>query len=413
MSTASAWSPLRHRDFAVLWAAALVSNIGSWMHDAAAGWLMTTLTPSPAMVVLVQAATSAPVFLLALPAGTLADRFDKRRLQMLTQGLMLVLAALLGAVVWSGAVTAPLLLGITFAMGCCTALLSPAWQAIMPQLVPRPELQSAIALHAVGMNISRAIGPALGGLIIVAVGLAWPFFVNAISFIAVIAALWWWQPAVPAVAPGHATLAARPNTGFAAAMREGLALPRSHPALRDTLWRSVLFYVFGSCYWALLPLIARVQLQGSARLFGVLVGCIGAGAVAGAMLLPRLRARFGLDGVVVAGTVGTALALAGYALLRVPVLGMVASLLAGASWIASLSSLNVAAQLAVPDWARGRGMALYTAVFYGCLALGSVAWGQVAERVGLTATLLCAAVGAVLALLPAQRLPLKRPVVAS
>lgn len=413
MSTASAWSPLRHRDFAVLWGAALVSNIGSWMHDAAAGWLMTTLTPSPAMVVLVQAATTAPVFLLALPAGTLADRFDKRRLQMLTQGLMLVLAALLGAVVWSGAVTAPLLLGITFAMGCCTALLSPAWQAIMPQLVPRPDLQSAIALHAVGMNISRAIGPALGGLIIVAVGLAWPFFVNAISFIAVIAALWWWQPAVPAVAPGHATLAARPNTGFAAAMREGLALPRSHPALRDTLWRSVLFYVFGSCYWALLPLIARVQLQGSARLFGVLVGCIGAGAVAGAMLLPRLRARFGLDGVVVAGTVGTALALAGYALLRVPVLGMVASLLAGASWIASLSSLNVAAQLAVPDWARGRGMALYTAVFYGCLALGSVAWGQVAERLGLTTTLLCAAAGAVLALLPARRLPLKRPAAAS
>lgn len=413
MSTASAWSPLRHRDFAVLWAAALVSNIGSWMHDAAAGWLMTTLTPSPAMVVLVQAATSAPVFLLALPAGTLADRFDKRRLQMLTQGLMLVLAALLGAVVWTGAVTASLLLAITFAMGCCTALLSPAWQAIMPQLVPRPELQSAIALHAVGMNISRAIGPALGGLIIVAVGLAWPFFVNAISFIAVIAALWWWQPAAPATAPGHAAPPARPTTGFAAAMREGLSLPRSHPALRDTLWRSVLFYVFGSCYWALLPLIARVQLQGSARLFGVLVGCIGAGAVAGAMLLPRLRARFGLDGVVVAGTVGTALALAGYALLRVPVLGMVASLLAGAAWIASLSSLNVAAQLAVPDWARGRGMALYTAVFYGCLALGSVAWGQVAERIGLTATLLCAATGAVLALVPARRLPLKRPAAAS
>lgn len=172
----------------------------------------------------------------------------------------------------------------------------------------------------------------------------------------------------------------------------------------------MLFYVFGSCYWALLPLIARVQLQGSARLFGVLVGCIGAGAVAGAMLLPRLRARFGLDGVVVAGTVGTALALAGYALLRLPLLGMVASLLAGASWIASLSSLNVAAQLAVPDWARGRGMALYTAVFYGCLALGSVAWGQVAERLGLTATLLCAAGGALLGLLPARRLPLKRPV---
>ena len=192
-----------------------------------------------------------------------------------------------------------------------------------------------------------------------------------------------------------------------AALLQGLALPRSHRALQNTLWRSVMFYVFGSCYWAMLPLIARVQLQGTAKLFGVLVGCIGAGAVLGAMLLPRLRQRLGLDGVVVAGTLGTAAALAGYALLRIPALGMIASLLAGASWIASLSSLNVAAQLAVPDWARGRGMALYTAVFYGCLAVGSIAWGQVAEHIGLTATLLIAAAGAVLCLMPARLLPLK------
>lgn len=405
MSQTSAWSPLRHHNFAVLWSAALVSNIGSWMHDAAAGWLMTTLTPSPSMVVLVQAATAAPVFLLALPAGTLADRVDKRKLQIFTQGLMLVLAALLGAAVLAGLATAALLLAITFAMGCCTAVLSPAWQSIMPQLVPRPELQSAVALHAVGMNISRAIGPALGGVIIVAAGLAWPFFVNAASFIAVIAALLWWRPAQPTAT----AVPAAPQPGFMAALLQGLSLPRSHPALQNTLWRSVMFYVFGSCYWALLPLVARVQLQGSAKLFGVLVGCIGAGAVLGALLLPRLRQRLGLDGVVVAGTLGTAAALTGYALLRIPALGMVASLLAGASWIASLSSLNVAAQLAVPDWARGRGMALYTAVFYGCLAAGSIAWGQVAEHIGLTATLLIAAAGAVLCLIPAKLLPLKAP----
>lgn len=403
MPQTSAWSPLRHRDFAVLWSAALVSNIGSWMHDAAAGWLMTTLSAAPSMVVLVQAATAAPVFLLALPAGTLADRVDKRWLQIITQTVMLVLAALLGLVVLTGSATPTLLLVFTFAMGCCTAVLSPAWQSIMPQLVPRPELQSAVALHAVGMNISRAIGPALGGLIIVAAGLAWPFFVNAASFVAVIAALLWWR--APQAAPAPASTAPRP--GFMAALLQGLVLPRSHRALQNTLWRSVMFYVFGSCYWALLPLVARVQLQGTAKLFGVLVGCIGAGAVLGAMLLPRLRQRLGLDGVVVAGTLGTAAALTGYALLRIPALGMLASLLAGASWIASLSSLNVAAQLAVPDWARGRGMALYTAVFYGCLAAGSIAWGQVAEHIGLTATLLIAAAGAVVCLMPARLLPLK------
>jgi predicted MFS family arabinose efflux permease len=165
--------------------------------------------------------------------------------------------------------------------------------------------------------------------------------------------------------------------------------------------------VFGAAYWALLPLVAHQQLDGGASLFGILVGCIGAGAVAGALVLPRWRARFGLDRIVVAGTLGTALAMAGFALLRVPALGMCAALLAGASWIAALSSLNVAAQLAVPDWVRARGMALYTSVFYGCLAAGSLAWGQIATHVGLTAALLLSAAGAVLGLFPASRLPLR------
>ena len=193
---------------------------------------------------------------------------------------------------------------------------------------------------------------------------------------------------------------------FSAAMLQGLDQARSNRALQNTLLRSVLFYVFGSAYWALLPLIAREQLSGGAQLFGVLVGCIGAGAVAGALFLPRLRARAGLDGVVVAGTIGTALAIAGYALLRIPVLGMLASLLAGASWLACLSSLNVAAQLAVPDWVRARGMALYTAVFYGCLAVGSLIWGQVASHTGLSAALLIAAAGALCGLAFAPSLPL-------
>ena len=398
--SASAWSPFRHRTFSVLWGAALISNIGGWMHDLAAGWLMTTLAPTPAMVALVQAATTLPVFLLAVPAGTLADRLDKRKLQIVVQAFMLVLAAALGILVLRGGVTSQVLLAFTFGMGVSTAILSPAWQAILPQLVPREDLPPAISLHAVGMNISRAIGPALGGALIVAFGIAWPFLVNALSFVAVIAALLWWRP-LPA-APRT-----QPPVGFAKAMLQGLDQARSNKALQNTLLRSVLFYVFGSAYWALLPLIAREQLHGGAQLFGVLVGCIGVGAVSGAFFLPPLRARIGLDGVVIAGALGTAGALTGYALLHIPALGMVASLLAGASWIASLSSLNVAAQLAVPDWVRARGMALYTAVFYGCLALGSVLWGQVATHTSVTTALLLAAAGAVLGLGLAGRLPLR------
>lgn len=399
-AAASPWSPFQYQTFAVLWSAALVSNIGSWMHDVAAGWLMTSLAPSPFMVALVQAATTLPVFLLALPAGTLADRVDKRRLLLAVQTTMLLLAALLGTLVLLDAVSVPVLLAVTFGLGLCTAVLNPAWQSILPKLVARESLQPAVALHAVGVNTSRAIGPALGGVIIVAFGIAWPFFFNALSFLAVIAALLWWrpQPEPPRT---------RPAGGFGGAMLEGLRHAGANRALRNALSRSVMFYLFGSAYWALLPLIARQQLDGGARLFGVLVGCIGVGAVSGALVLPRLRGRVGMDGVVVAGTVGTAVAMSGYALLHLPLLGVMASLLAGASWIACLSTLNVAAQLAVPDWMRARGMALYTAVFYGCLALGSILWGQVASHASVPAALLIAAAGALACLSLTGVLPLR------
>jgi MFS family permease len=403
LTASSAWSPLRHGSFAVLWFAALISNTGSWMHDLAAGWFMSTLNPSPAMVALVQAATTLPVCLLALPAGTLADRMDKRRLLIIVQVAMMIIAAALGVLVLLGRAGTHTLLAATFALGVGTAIMSPTWQSIIPRLVDREHLQPAVALHAVGMNISRAIGPALAGAIIIAFGIAWPFLINAVSFLAVIAALWWWRPAT---APGNAGTS---QGSFLEALRHGFLHAGENRALGNTLWRSVLFFIFGSCYWALLPLIAREQLHGGPGLFGLLVGCIGVGAVSGALLLPRWRIRLGLDRIIIAGTLGTALALAGFALLRIPALGMCAALIAGASWIASLSSLNVAAQLAVPDNMRARGMALYTSVFYGCLAVGSVFWGQIATHVGLDLALLLSALGAVLGLIPATRLPV-RPV---
>jgi MFS family permease len=395
-----AWSPLRHLDFALLWSASVVSNSGSWMHDLAAGWLMTTLDPSPAIVALVPAATTLPVCLLALPAGTLADAMDKRKLLIVVQVAMLVVAALLGALVLGGQVRTGTLLAVTFALGMGTAIMSPTWQAIIPRLVPREELPQAVALHAVGINISRAIGPAIGGLVIVSLGIAWPFLINSLSFLAVVGALWWWR----APAQTHTS----PKEAFLAAMHTGLKHVPQNIGLRNTLWRSVLFFGFSSAYWALLPLIARGQLRGGANLFGILVTCIGAGAVVGAVLLPKYRGRWGLDRVATIGTVGTAIAMTAFATLHAPIFGLLAAALAGASWIAALSSLNVAAQLSLPDWIRARGMGLYTSVFYGSLAVGSVLWGQIATRLGVAPTLLIAAAGAVVALLPAQRLPLGR-----
>lgn len=394
-----AWAPLRHRQFAVLWSAGLVSSIGSWMHDLAAGWFMATLDPTPYMVALVQAAYTLPVCLLSIPAGTLADRMDKRQLLLLVQWIMLLLATLLGVMVLKGSAGEATLLLVTLGIGGCVAVMSPTWQAIIPGLVPRQDLQQAVALHAVSMNISRAIGPAIAGLVIASFGMAWPFLLNAASFLAVIVALWMWQ------AQGSAPRAGQPES-YLASLRGAFSQVGTNRALRYTLLRSVLFFLFGSCYWALLPLVAHDHLQGDSRLFGVLVACIGAGAVATAFILPTLRARWGLDKVLHIATMATAAALAGYAMLRIPALGMLTSLLAGAAWLASLSSVIVAAQIAVPDALRGRGMAMFSAVFYGCLALGSLLWGQVATHLNLAGALLLAAGGALAGLLLARRLPL-------
>lgn len=399
-AVASTWSPFRHRAFAVLWTATLLSSIGTWMHDVGAGWLMTSLAPSPVMVALVQAATTLPVFLLALPAGALADIVNRRRMLLVMQSLMAVLAATLGLIVLREQITAGLLLAFTFALGACAAMLVPAWQAIVPQLIPREELASAVALNSVGINVSRAIGPALGGAVIASLGLAWPFLLNAASFLFVITAIAWWKPPP---APVKQLASER----VWSAIRTGLRYARSSTPLKATLMRAVVFFLFASAYWALLPLIARQHLAGEATLYGILVACIGAGAVTGALLLPRIRARAGPDRIVAMGTIGSAAAMATFALAREPVAAIAASLIAGAAWIAVLSSVNVSAQMSLPDWVRARGLSIYNAVFFGSMALGSLIWGQIASRFGIEVALLAAGVGAVLGILLASRFHLQ------
>jgi MFS family permease len=384
-------APFRHAAFAVLWIATVVSNIGTWMQNAAAGWLMTGLNPEPLIVALVQVATSLPMFLLGLPAGALADILDRRRLMIVILIVMTLLTAGFAGMVTADLVTPTSLLLYTFFAGAAAALIAPAWQAIVPQLVPRETLQPAVALNSVGFNISRAIGPALAGLIIAGWGLAAPFWLNALSNLGVIAALVWWRPA-------GGSAHALPAEHFAGAMRAGLRHARFNPHLRATLIRSAGFFLFGSAYWALLPLVARMQLGGDARLFGVLVGCIGVGAVAGAFLLPILKQRLGPDRLVAAGTIGTAIALVLFGAAREPAAAIAASLLAGVAWIAVLSTVNVSAQVSLPNWVRGRGLAIFATVQFGGLTLGSALWGQVGSMIGLPATHFVAAAGALLAI---------------
>lgn len=384
-------APFGYPAFAVLWTATVVSNVGTWMHDVAAGWLMTSLSPSPLLVALVQTATTLPVFLFSLPAGAVADIVDRRRLLIVVQAALLALSGTLGLLVLLGLADIVTLLVITFLMGTCAAFVAPAWQAIVPALVDRAVLRPAVALNSVGINVSRAIGPALAGLVIAAVGIWAPFFLNTLSYVGVILALLWWRPPP---APARRL----PPEHLPGALRAGLRYVRASAPMRAALVRAAAFFVFASAYWALLPLIARDLLAGGPGLYGILLGCVGAGAVSSAALLPRLSARLGPDRLVAGGTLGTAATLVAFALVREPWAVAAMSLLAGASWIAVLSSLNVAAQTSLPDWVRARGLSVFVTVFFGAMSLGSLLWGQAAALFGIPAALLAAAAGAVLAI---------------
>ena len=394
----SPWSPLRHRWFFWLWLAGLLSNVGTWMNDVGASWLMTTLATSPTLVALVQSATSFPAFLFALPAGALADIVDKRRLLFGAQLFMTLTCTGFAVLVFFGLVTPHMVLLYVFMMGTGAAITVPALQSVMPKLVPAEELQSAVALGSLGTNISRAIGPAVGGLLIVLFGVAVPFFVNALSFVVMLVVLWKWRPA----ASTNSTL---PAEHMMEAMRAGIHYARASRALRHTLWRALFFFGFASAFWALLPLITRNVLQGEASLYGVLMALVGAGAVGGAFLLPRFR-RLSPDLLVNYSTVAIVVILTVMALLPTAVTVGVAALCFGVTWIVVVSTLNVSAQLALPDWVRARGLSVYLAVMFGAMSVGSAVWGQLAGLTSLSTSQLVAAAVGLLGLLIARRLQL-------
>jgi predicted MFS family arabinose efflux permease len=385
-STPSPWAPLRHRVFRMLWIASVVSNIGSWMHEVGAGWLMTSLAPSPLMVALVQAATTAPVFLLALPAGALADIVDRRRYLIASQVWMLITAATLGVLTLSGMTTAPILLIFTFALGIGTAMMMPAWGAITPELVQRSELHAAIGLNTMGMNVARSVGPALAGLIVAAAGSGMVFILNALSFLAVIAALKNWQRA-----PGVSELPAERVFG---AIRAGLRYARHSPELRAVLVRGAAFFVFASASWALLPLIVRQELNSGPGTYGLFLACMGLGAIAGALQLARVHGRVSRDRIVAGATGIYSLAMLALAHSGNVYAAGAAMLVTGAAWISVVSPLMTAAQTALPGWVRARGLALFWVVFMGGMAAGSALWGQVATWIGIPYALTLAAVGA-------------------
>jgi len=396
----SVFSPLREPLYRALWIATIASNVGTWMQDVGASWLMTSLAPSPAMVALVRAASSLPMFLLALPAGALADVVDRRRLLLATQTWMLAAAAMLGALTIAGITTPTLLLVLTFTLGLGTALNAPAWQAIIPELVPQTQVANAVSLNSTSINLARSIGPAIGGLLIAATGPGVTFLLNAVSFSGVIFVLYRWRRS-----PNVSVLPAERVIG---AIRTGLRYVRHAPAVRVVLARSSAFILFGSALWGLLPAAARFEFGRGPTGYGIMLGAFGLGAVAAAALLPRLRRKTSADRLVASAILVFAAGLLAFAWIRLFVVANLAMFVCGGAWLSLLSTLNSNIQSVVPSWVRGRALAVSILVFFGGMAVGSALWGYIAALWGIPAALSGAAAGMCIGLIATRHLRLQR-----
>ncbi|MGH7461998.1 MAG: MFS transporter, partial [Longimicrobiales bacterium] len=382
-SHSGAWGPLKLPMFRVFWLASLGSNIGTWINGVASGWVMTDLSPSPVMVSLVQAAASLPIVMFALAAGAFTDIVDRRRYLLVTQIWMALSAAGLAFLAATNQLDAWNLLILTFSLGAGAAMAMPALNATTAELVPGNLLSQAVALGSLSMNLSRSIGPAIGGLLLAQLGAWAAYSLNAISFIGMVLMLWYWKRE-----PDERSL---PPERFFQALRAGLRYAHLASPFRAVLIRATAFILFATSAWALLPLIARHELAGGPGIYGFLLTYVGIGAVVAAVLLPRIRTHISRDRLVLIATIIYALTTVGLATIRSESVLYGVMAVCGAAWITILSSLQVAAQISVPAWVRGRALSLYIMVFSAGLTLGSLLWGWVAAQAGTPAALLVSA----------------------
>jgi MFS family permease len=389
MRLPAALEPMRSPVYRGLWFAWLAANMTMWMNDVAAAWLMTTLTTSPVMVALVQTASTLPVFLLGVPSGALADILDRRLYFAATQLWVSVTALVLAALSLAGALTAPLLLALTFVNGVGLAMRLPVFAAVVPQVVPRAQLPTALALSGISMNLSRVVGPVLAGALIAAASPALVFVLNVVfSALAFVLILRWRSMPRTSALPGER---------FVGAMRVGINFAWQSPRLKGVMLRSSLFFLQAAALTSLLPLVARGLHGGGPATFTLLLSCLGAGAILAALLFPRWRTRWGRDHFVRGGTLAHALMAA--LIVGVPELWVAvpAMVVVGMAWLTVANSLSVAAQSVLPDWVRARGMAIYQMSLMGGAAFGGLLWGQVAGLAGVEAAVLASAgLGAVI-----------------
>jgi MFS family permease len=376
-------TPFSYPVFRAIWLASLVSNIGTWMQNVAGVWLVTTLTTSTLLVALMQTATSLPVFLLSMPAGALADLVDRRRLLLVTQAAMSLVAFALGAAALAGVLPAEGVLFFTFLLGVGAAFNGPVWQSIAPELIPRPVLPYAVTLNGVNINVARAVGPALGGLIIARFAPGYVFLLNGLSFLGTWLVIYRW--------PRPRVVSKSPHEPFLGALRAGVRYVRYSPAVYAILVRAFAFTFGASALWALLSLVIARNLELSSGTYGVMLSWLGAGAVSGALVLGRATKRLSVNKRVLIAIglfagVNTALALVRSVVWLYPVM-----YLSGIAWILIMTSFNVSVQLNLPKWVQARALSIYLLVFQGGMALGSIVWGSLADRYGVSTALLGAA----------------------
>jgi predicted MFS family arabinose efflux permease len=382
-TTASTWAPLRIGVFRALWLAVLVSNVATWMQTVGAQWLLVNQPHASILVALVQTADYLPDMLFGIVGGVLADTLDRRRLMMAVQAFLVVAGVALAALTIAGQMPPALLLTFTFLIGSGSVLTVPAYQSLVPDLVPRAQLHSASALASISINLARAAGPAIAGVVIARVGVGAVFALNVAMYLVFLLVLATWRPqtgSTPRIAEG-----------FVSALRAGGRYIRYAPVVKRILWRSALFLVPASALWALLPLVATQRLGLGADGYGLMLGVMGAGAIAGALILPRARARLSINALLAASSVVYAIVLAAVVLIGNSVVILIVLLPAGVAWIAVLSTINAELQLFLPAWVRGRGLSVYQMVLFGAQGFGALLWGVIAAPAGIVPTFLIAA----------------------
>jgi MFS family permease len=377
---ASTYAPFRHANFRTLWIATLVSNLGGLIQGVGAGWMMTTISDQHSMVALVQGATTLPIMLFSLASGALADNFDRRRIMLSAQVMMMVVSVALAAFAYLGWITPWLLLSFTFLLGCGTALHNPPWQASMGDIVPRADLPAAVTLNSMGFNLMRSVGPAVGGVIVATAGVAAAFLANAVSYITLIAALWRWKPVYP---PRNL-----PRESFVSAMSAGLRYVSMSPNLLTVMLRACLFGMAAVSSLALLPLVARELVSGGALTYGGLLGAFGVGAIIGGIINGRVREGLSNEWIVRLACIGFGLSNVLLGFSSNVWLSLMLLLPAGACWVLALSLFNVTVQLSTPRWVVARALSLYQTATFGGMAVGSWVWGAAADAYGVEVALL-------------------------